>query len=86
MVCDGAGAGRDCQVQSYQADVAYSDRDRLLLSFVSHQIASSLVRRRTTDSLQRANAELAQRVAERTGQLQGRSPCASGSRPSCSTR
>ena len=57
-------------VQSYQADVAYSDRDRLLLSFVSHQIASSLVRRRTTDSLQRANAELAQRVAERTGQLQ----------------
>ena len=69
LVCDGRALGV-IAVQSYQADVAYSDRDRLLLSFVSHQIASSLVRRRTTDSLQRANAELAQRVAERTGQLQ----------------
>lgn len=69
LVCDGRALGV-IAVQSYQPDVMYSDRDRLLLSFVSQQIASSLVRRRTTESLQQANAELAQRVAERTGQLQ----------------
>lgn len=69
LVCDGRTLGV-IAVQSYQPEVLYSDRDRLLLSFVSHQIASSLVRRRTTESLRRANAELEQRVAERTDQLE----------------
>jgi diguanylate cyclase (GGDEF)-like protein len=69
LVCEGRALGV-VTVQSYQPDVIYTERDRDLLGFVSHQIASSLVRRRTTESLQRANAELEQRVAQRTAELQ----------------
>ena len=68
LVCEGRALGV-VAVQSYQNDVTYSERDRELLGFVSHQIASSLVRRRATESLRRANAELEQRVAERTAEL-----------------
>ncbi|MFN4118958.1 EAL domain-containing protein [Acidovorax sp.] len=69
LVCEGRALGV-VTVQSYQPEVTYTERDRDLLGFVSHQIASSLVRRRTTESLRRANAELEQRVAERTAELQ----------------
>ena len=69
LVCEGRTLGL-VAVQSYQPDVTYTERDRDLLGFVSHQIASSLVRRRTTESLRLANAELEQRVAERTAELQ----------------
>ena len=69
LVCEGRSLGV-VAVQSYQPEVTYTERDRDLLGFVSHQIASSLVRRRTTASLRIANAELEQRVAERTAELQ----------------
>lgn len=69
LVCEGRALGV-VAVQSYQPEVTYTERDRDLLNFVSHQIASSLVRRRTTESLRLANSELEQRVAERTAELQ----------------
>ncbi|MGP1682294.1 MAG: EAL domain-containing protein [Giesbergeria sp.] len=57
-------------VQSYSQDVRYSERDQELLQFISSQIASSLERRRMTESLHVANAQLEKRVAERTAQLE----------------
>ncbi|HEY2345676.1 MAG TPA: EAL domain-containing protein [Xanthomonadaceae bacterium] len=56
-------------VQSYDASVVYGLRDQELLSFVASQVATSLQRRRSADSLQRAYAELEQRVQERTRDL-----------------
>ncbi|AVO39957.1 sensor domain-containing diguanylate cyclase [Simplicispira suum] len=56
-------------VQSYRDTVRYSERDQELLQFASSQIANSLERRRMTESLYQANAELEQRVFERTSQL-----------------
>ena len=85
LVCDGRALGV-IAVQSYQADVAYSDRDRLLLSFVSHQIASSLVRRRTTDSFNAPTPSWRSAWPSAQASCKSRSPCASASRPSCSTR
>ena len=69
LMVDGRAMGV-VAVQSYSADVSYSERDRELLQFVSSQIASSLERRRMTASLHAANAQLEQRVSERTAQLQ----------------
>ena len=69
LMVDGQAMGV-VAVQSYSADVSYSERDRELLQFVSSQIASSLERRRMTASLHAANAQLEQRVSERTAQLQ----------------
>jgi diguanylate cyclase (GGDEF)-like protein len=56
-------------VQSYEAGNAYDERDAELLTFVSYQIASSLQRRHSSELLQQANAELEQRVEERTLEL-----------------
>ena len=56
-------------VQSYDQAVLYGPADQELLSFVATQIANSLHRRRSADILQRAYAELEQRVQERTQEL-----------------
>ncbi|HEU0307599.1 MAG TPA: EAL domain-containing protein [Lysobacter sp.] len=56
-------------VQSYEAGDAYDERDAELLTFVSYQIASSLQRRHSSELLQQANADLEQRVEERTLEL-----------------
>ncbi len=53
-------------VQSYTDAVSYGPSDQELLSFVATQIASSLTRRRATESLQRAYEQLEHRVEERT--------------------
>jgi len=66
--CEGRTLGV-LAVQSYSPQVTYSERDRDLLVFVSHQIASSLQRRRSMDELQLANADLEQRVVARTQEL-----------------
>jgi diguanylate cyclase (GGDEF)-like protein len=56
-------------VQSYTESVSYGPPDQELLSFAALQIANSIHRRRSAVSLQRANTELEQRVAERTHEL-----------------
>ena len=56
-------------VQSYSTQVVYSAADQELLSFVASQIASSLIRRRSAQSLRRAYEQLEQRVEERTQAL-----------------
>ncbi|NII12172.1 EAL domain-containing protein [Oleiagrimonas sp. C23AA] len=56
-------------VQSYTESVPYGEPEQELLAFVASQVANSLQRRRDADSLQRANTELEQRVAERTQAL-----------------
>jgi diguanylate cyclase (GGDEF)-like protein len=56
-------------VQSYRPDLRYGASDVELLTFVSHQIASSLQRRGSAEALLRLNAELEQRVHHRTTQL-----------------
>ena len=56
-------------VQSYAEEFAYGPSDRDLLSFVALQIATSIHRRRAAVSLQRYNADLEQRVLERTREL-----------------
>lgn len=56
-------------VQSYVEESAYGPIDRDLLSFVALQIATSIHRRRVAVALQQANAELEQRVHDRTREL-----------------
>ncbi|MBW8310996.1 MAG: diguanylate cyclase, partial [Rhizobium sp.] len=56
-------------VQSYRSDLRYDQSDAELLTFVSNQIANSLQRREHADALRRLNAELEQRVQERTREL-----------------
>ena len=56
-------------VQSYDDTIVYGAADQELLSFVASQVANSLQRRHSADSLQRAYAELEQRVRERTREL-----------------
>ncbi len=56
-------------VQSYSTQVVYSTADQELLSFVASQIANSLIRRRSAESLRRAYEQLEQRVEERTQAL-----------------
>ncbi len=56
-------------VQSYDQSVHYDHADQELLSFAALQIANSIQRRRSAVSLQRAYAELEQRVQERTQEL-----------------
>jgi diguanylate cyclase (GGDEF)-like protein len=53
-------------VQSYRPDVVYGPADQELLSFAASQIANSLSRRRSAETLRRAYGELEQRVEERT--------------------
>jgi signal transduction histidine kinase len=56
-------------VQSYSAEVRYTQPDLELLTFVSHHIANSLERRRAANELKLSNAELERRVEDRTRQL-----------------
>ena len=56
-------------VQSYREDRTYDEGDAELLTFVAHQIASSLQRRRSAEALQQLNADLEQRVQDRTREL-----------------
>ncbi len=56
-------------VQCYDASVEYGPADQELLSFVASQVANSLERRRSADSLRIANAQLERRVQERTRDL-----------------
>ncbi|MDQ3288078.1 MAG: EAL domain-containing protein [Pseudomonadota bacterium] len=56
-------------VQSYTPEITYGESDMELLTFVSYQIANSLQRRRSAEALRRLNAELEQRVVERTSEL-----------------
>ncbi|WP_426690346.1 EAL domain-containing protein [Rhodanobacter ginsengiterrae] len=53
-------------VQSYRPEVVYGPADQELLSFAASQIANSLTRRRSAETLRRAYGELEQRVEERT--------------------
>ena len=56
-------------VQSYDPAVVYGPADQELLSFVASQVANSLQRRRSAETLRLANAQLEQRVQERTHDL-----------------
>lgn len=56
-------------VQSYDAGDAYDERDAELLTFVSRQIASTLLRRRSAELLREAYADLERRVEVRTAEL-----------------
>ncbi len=56
-------------VQSYDAAVVYGPADQDLLSFVASQVANSLQRRRSAETLQQAYALLERRVQERTRDL-----------------
>ncbi|HET7162352.1 MAG TPA: EAL domain-containing protein [Rhodanobacteraceae bacterium] len=56
-------------VQSYSPEHRYTQRDQELLTFVSYHIANALERIRAKDSLQRAYAQLENRVDERTRAL-----------------
>ena len=56
-------------VQSYDAAVVYGPADQDLLSFVASQVANSLHRRRSAETLQQAYALLERRVQERTQDL-----------------
>jgi diguanylate cyclase (GGDEF)-like protein len=56
-------------VQSYTPGIGYSQRDQELLTFISYQIANGLERQRAAAALKQANAELEQRVSERTAEL-----------------
>jgi diguanylate cyclase (GGDEF)-like protein len=53
-------------VQSYSPSVVYGPADQELLTFVASQIANSLTRRRSAESLRRAYEQLEHRVEERT--------------------
>ena len=56
-------------VQSYEAGVRYGQREKELLTFVGHKIANSMERRRATEALRAANAQLEARVDDRTRAL-----------------
>ncbi|WP_322998011.1 EAL domain-containing protein [Castellaniella sp.] len=56
-------------LQSYRRGLSYTEQDADLLTFVSYQIASTLQRRQQDAALQTLNAQLEQRVTERTREL-----------------
>lgn len=56
-------------LQSYSTEQLYTPRDAELLTFVAHQIASSLKRRQSAEQLRRLNADLEERVESRTREL-----------------
>jgi len=59
-------------VQSYDDSVAYGAADEELLSFVASQVANSLHRRRSGETLRDAYGQLKQRIEERTRELHAR--------------
>ncbi len=56
-------------LQSYSAEHRYDRRDQDLLTFVSYHIGNALERKRSAESLKRANSDLEQRVTNRTQAL-----------------
>jgi diguanylate cyclase (GGDEF)-like protein len=56
-------------VQSYSADVVFTERDQELLTFVAYHIGSGLARKQAQDRLRAAHAQLEQRVTSRTHEL-----------------
>nr|WP_281378033.1 EAL domain-containing protein [Chiayiivirga flava] len=68
LICDDHAVGV-LAVQSYDTHHRYSERDQELLLFVSYHIANALQRKRAAESLRLANADLEQRVVERTEAL-----------------
>lgn len=56
-------------VQSYTADIGFTERDQELLTFVAHHIDAALARKRAQDTLIAAYAELETRVQTRTHEL-----------------
>ena len=56
-------------VQSYRPDLMFDEQDAALLTFVSHQIATSVQRRQQAEALHALNDELEQRVQRRTQEL-----------------
>ena len=68
LICDDITVGV-IAVQSYSPDILFTTRDQELLTFVSFHIANGLQRKRAQGHLKTANAELEQRVVERTSEL-----------------
>ncbi len=68
LICDDITVGV-IAVQSYSPDILFTARDQELLTFVSFHIANGLQRKRAQERLKTANAELEQRVVERTSEL-----------------
>jgi diguanylate cyclase (GGDEF)-like protein len=68
LICDERAVGV-LAVQSYDTQHRYSERDQELLLFVSYHIANALQRKRAAESLRLANADLEQRVVDRTEAL-----------------
>lgn len=56
-------------VQSYTAEVSYSQRDQELLTFVSRHIDTALSRRSAAEAIHAANLKLEARVQDRTREL-----------------
>ena len=68
LICDERAVGV-LAVQSYEAEVAFTERDQELLTFVAYHIANGLERKLAQASLRRAYSELEQRVTDRTHEL-----------------
>jgi diguanylate cyclase (GGDEF)-like protein len=68
LICNNLTVGV-LAVQSYDSAQRYERRDQELLTFVSYHVANALERKRTTDSLRQAYAELERRVEQRTEAL-----------------
>ncbi len=68
LICDERTVGV-LAVQSYAADLPFTERDQELLTFVAYHIANGLERKRAQESLRLAYSELEQRVTARTHEL-----------------
>lgn len=58
-------------VQSYEEEFVYQQEDLELLNFVSQHVAVAIERKRNAEEIQRVNAFLEKKVAERTEELVG---------------
>ena len=68
LIIDGVISGV-IAVQSYGESQKYSQKDLEFLRFVSHHIAVALSRKRSTEAIQAYNQQLAEKVKERTEEL-----------------
>ncbi|KXI29789.1 sensor domain-containing phosphodiesterase [Paraglaciecola hydrolytica] len=68
LIIDGSISGV-IAVQSYGESQKYSQKDLEFLRFVSHHIAVALSRKRSTEAIQAYNQQLAEKVKERTAEL-----------------